>query len=254
MPASRTRGYRKSIRRTSKYGYRKRRRSSYYGSRKRVQGLAIRTARRSIASGSATRKPWRNAGFKVPYPKSEIKHLQTTGNNAVSTTMQVADLCYQITQGSGVSNRIGNEILIKNVQVRGHVTASTTTVLQHCRLVLIYDKQPNGAYPAFTDIYLAASCDSLPRLDIANRFIIFKEWYFPIEGYVTASITGGGISSSYLIDENIPVNCPIKYGANAGAVADLRSGNLFFMQIGDVAAAATNPYATISLQVDYFDT
>lgn len=158
-----------------------------------------------------------------------------------------------IIQGSTVGQRIGNEIVVKSVQIRGHCTASTTTVLTHNRLILLVDKQPNGATPAFTDIYNSNSCDSLPRTDTQDRFYILKEWYFPIEGYQTGTLTAGGVPSTFLIDEIIPCNVPIVYGASTGAAGDLKSGNILLVSIADVASAATNASPWLYVQVDYFD-
>lgn len=190
----------------------------------------------------------------MPYPKTEIKHYATNISSvAFSTTAQFTQLVAGITQGSGVSNRIGNEIVVKSIQIRGHCTASLTTVLNHNRLIILVDKQPNGATPAFTDIYNTASCDSLPRVDIQDRFYILKEYYFPLEGYATGTLTAGGVASSYLIDDVIPCYVPIVYGASTGGVADLKSGNILAVQIADTAAAATNSTAVLNLQIDYFD-
>lgn len=208
---------------------------------------------RLVVSGSGTRRPWKVVG---PRRKKEffLKHFTNAiGSERFSTTPVFTDLCYGITNGESDGKRIGNKIVIRQVMIRGHCTASTSTVLQTCRLVLIYDKQPNGALPAFTDIYNNAECNTLPRVDISERFTFLKEWYFPISGYQTGTLTAAGVSSTYLIDETIDCYCPIMYGASTGAASDLKEGNLFLVQIGEYASSATNPIAVLNLQVNYTD-
>jgi len=57
--------------------------------------------------------------------------------------------------GSSMFNRLGRKICLKSLQIRGKIIDNVITSpsgIAQLRLMIVYDSQANGAYPAITDI------------------------------------------------------------------------------------------------------
>ena len=54
-----------------------------------------------------------------------------------------------------MANRIGNKVIVKSVHARILISAAPGAATQEvARVMLVYDRQPNGAFPAIGDILL----------------------------------------------------------------------------------------------------
>jgi len=176
---------------------------------------------------------------------------------AWDTAGQVSDISV-VPLGTSVNQRVGKQVLLTGVQLRGTVVAGTAT-RTHCAMMLVYDREPNQAasLPAITDILNSASSNSQTNRDNAPRFKIVRRWDWPIIGTIGSTVSAPN-EVMYLIDEFVPLKrgkYPIKYtaantdGANTGKV----KGNLMLVTIGDQANGATTPSASIATRVDFED-
>ena len=62
-----------------------------------------------------------------------------------------------IAQGTTESNRVGRKCVITKILIRGHVTTASTEANNIIRMLLVLDKQANGAYPAYADVLTSIS-------------------------------------------------------------------------------------------------
>lgn len=154
-----------------------------------------------------------------------------------------------ITQGATVANRIGNKIMIKSIDMRLSFSGIATT-LATLRLMLIYDRQPNGAFPAITDILLsqpAGAAKALSGLNIANksRFQVIRDQWLDMD------------PASNLI-ELVHWYCKgrweSEFGANAGNIGDFRTGALLLVAFV-AAAGGAGPVTFMSSEcrIRYYD-
>ena len=90
----------------------------------------------------------------------------------------------QITQGNNFANRIGNEVVIKNININGLIRIHPSSSVPSCvRIVLFYDRQEQaGTLPLMTDMYdpTALSTDLAPfaklKRETVGRFQILKTY------------------------------------------------------------------------------
>lgn len=95
-----------------------------------------------------------------------------------------------IAQGTTAAQHIGRKAVMTSVLIRGWLTLSGTN--NGARIVVIYDKETNGALPAATDIF--SLNDSMSPMNLANsdRFIVVadKRPFVENQGFGPTPTTG----------------------------------------------------------------
>lgn len=153
-------------------------------------------------------------------------------------------------QGATVANRIGNKVVVRSIQGRialrsGGVATATST----SRMLIVYDRQPNGAFPALADILLnqpAGVGNPLSSINIANksRFLFIRDM---------------------LIDQNPGVNVApsfsfyckgrweVDFGSSTNAIADMKTGAIYFIFFYCDAVVAPPTLQASNFRVRYYD-
>lgn len=115
----------------------------------------------------------------------EVKFFDTTNTGtALATTGVITNSSLNlIPQGILENNRIGRKCTIKKIQFRGVIqfNSSTTESGEVVRIMVVWDKQANGAAATITDILETADEKSFNNLSNKNRFVTLKDWYFPVQ-------------------------------------------------------------------------
>lgn len=136
-----------------------------------------------------------------------------------------------ITQGDTIASRQGNHINTLSCQIVGVaklVPAAGAVSASVAEMMLIFDKQPNGAVAAPADVINGTTITAaLKNRANDDRFEIVRKWKFPM-------MPKAGVSTAYnndvmVLDEYFKFKREFVYGATVGAVTDLRSGNLFLL-------------------------
>ena len=127
-----------------------------------------------------------------------------------------------VAQGSSAITRIGRKILMKSILVQGSLTNSNA----FGRILIVYDRQPNGALPAATDVLTSNTMMAVQNLDNRDRFIILAD-IFP---YAQDESLAGEINGAPMCYKRyIKCNLETVYGGNAGTIADINSGSIIMM-------------------------
>lgn len=140
-------------------------------------------------------------------------------------------------KGTGPSDRDGDHVIIKQVQIRGTVwwgpMSDQTDVYDPIQLAiyLVLDTQTNGAQLNAEDVMVATDPEEFAfrNLQYKKRFKILKAWRFGLnqvvamtDGANTASIGG---NQRYFSCNN-KCNIPVDFVGNAGTVADIGDNSL----------------------------
>lgn len=215
-------------------------------------------------------------GAKCGKSKQETKFLDTSLTNLLSTTMEFVSLNTPLF-GTEFYQRVGNSMCLKSISINGGLqyAYNAGAVQDYVRLAIVYDKQPNAAFPAaaatlFQEVYDSGSAASYAESGInpvnKDRFIVLWTKRFQVPGLVTAiGNTGGGGSPA-----NNPPNIMVsindltidvfkKLGGmetrfnttNGGTIADITTGSLLWVtQATDNApgTAAWTFYGTARLR------
>ena len=121
--------------------------------------LAARS--KSVAKSNTMSTPINRGGFgpyskRLPfYRQSELKLVDVAQtSNVISTTAYFNVLNIPVA-GASFYQRVGNEIEMKSLHLIGNITCTgqpSAGAVDYCRIMILYDRQPNGAYPTAADV------------------------------------------------------------------------------------------------------
>lgn len=175
--------------------------------------------------------------FSKKMKAMELKSFDTALNFTYDVTTEVpaTGQLALIVEGDTIANRDSQKIQVSSIQIRATLTytpAAAAVASDVTDLYLIYDKQPNGAAATVSgdanSVFTGTISSEMLRL-VANqdRFKILK--HFQHTWNATAGVTTAYNRMSQSIDWYKKFDLPIHYGASAGAITDLRTGNLFLV-------------------------
>lgn len=168
---------------------------------------------------------------------------------AVEQTGTVLILANGCIAGSQNFNRIGRKISLKSLQIRGFLQPtdfSTNATL--ARMLVIFDKQANGAAPTFANIVtsqnIAGTTSSvvtdMVNLDNRDRFEVIRDKMFVLGRSNNTATQTSDTAFPLIVEEYIKLgNREVVYNAGtAGTVGDIQSGSLYVIWISSEANAS----------------
>lgn len=197
-------------------------------------------------------------GFRGTYSRAQVekKYIDTAAADyACNTTGSVTclNLC---NEGTGVSQRVGRKICLKSVQVRGRVNPVDNTTVDQCvRVMLIWDKQVNGVIATIAEILSAATSESFMNLDNRERFVVIMDKQFVLGAQDSATgYTGSPTIHPINKYKKLPEGSFTIYDGTGAGIADINTGALYLVTIGDqTAASAVGGTARLACRVRYTD-
>lgn len=223
---------------------RQRRQASY--SLNRLVGTTPGTGRPLYATGRGSMGVGEVKFFDVDVANPAAGLLETASVAATVPTNAFVGITQlnSVLQGATSYNRIGAKILIKSVNVRGTFRLlGTAPVSEAFRFMIVFDRQPNGAYPSLASVLSdnisgATSFHSAINMSYKDRFVILRDQYR------TLSPAG---NTALVISEHIKTKLETQYKANAGTIGDISTGALYL-----ICFALTAPGAASYIAMDDF--
>jgi len=175
---------------------------------------------------------------------------------STSGLVQMVNVCQQ---GVGISQRVGNKICMKSLRLRFVIQPTGNAGGQfgeNLRFMVIYDRNPNGMYPAsnliLSQISQANTVIAGTYLDNLNpnlldRFVTMldKRVYLPAldtaNGVASTYLTTPTVMDSFIIDEFVKLrDLETIYSATSSpmVVANVQVGALYLLAMGDIAAGS----------------
>lgn len=125
--------------------------------------------------GDVARKAYAGYKYLRGMINSEKFHITTNVAGNVTTTTSVNHLT-AVAQGDADPGRSGNSILVRGLSYNYTFTISPSAVASQCRVVVVQDKQQVGdTAPAWTDVFTAATPESLMNVNTLGRFSILYD-------------------------------------------------------------------------------
>ncbi len=206
-------------------------------------GYGKRQKRAGYGRGAMVLAPRRQRFAAAPayFARGETKFFDTDLDaifGTIATTMESANLNI-IAQGNTESQRIGRKVILRRVDVKGvliiPLSADAADTSEVVRLLLVCDKQTNGAAFTATDIWDTDSIRSFNNLANSSRFRVLQSKTFDMN--CTAG-SGRGSTDTLAFGENsisfkmgVNLNLPIEFdnSATTGAVTTQRSNSLWLV-------------------------
>lgn len=255
--------------------------------RVRVQGNAlVPYGRTTYVVPSALRQGPRNVkkGVDTPLVASQVESTMDNTNDIVTVNLLQA--------GTGSWNRIGRLVQMKSLRIRlratcewnlspfmgggGTPTATPPNRLdsRHLRMVVVYDKQPNGSLPQRTEIFQykdssgneTGDWNGFLAYDNMERFTILKDEMvtfevpnIPFLEERPRGVSGEAsmevlqyiyppINSERMLDVYLPLNLRSNYKAESTppTISDISTGALYVIFMCDPAQAGSPPIISVS--------
>ena len=159
--------------------------------------------------------------------------------------------------GSAFYNRIGAKVTMKSIHVKVKVSPRVPTVAptgnnQLIRMMLVYDRQTNGAMPQLNTILADWDFEGTSTTGMMSgmnptqtgRFVILREHW--IQQFNVNNVAGLVGSANSLMEQDGQwwVNWFVKlkdletvYQASTGGIGDIQNGGLYLIMFGDAAAS-----------------
>ena len=186
--------------------------------------------------------------------QGEMKYFdteRTQGNLAASTDWTATEyppnvgtpntICVPV-QGTAINNRVGREVTVYKIKVRGLITVSAQTGQNAgdnysvCRVALVQDTQTNGAQAQGEEIFAAPvtasavqASSSFQSLANTGRFKVWKDKWIVMEDPNMANDTGAtggivttGIAKRFSFVKTFKKGLKVRFnGTNGGTIADI---------------------------------
>lgn len=189
----------------------------------------------------------------VKYFDTQINMKLVTPGVVLSTSLNPVAL------GSTDGTRIGTLTDAHSWRLNGVVipdNSKATTALDCCEIVIFWDAAPNGAVPAFTDVFQQNSCPSFPNINNTSRFQVLHSELISLPQMTTdagGQTTSGTGNEAYTcadytqasrvvtIQKFMPPGFQTKYTggtSTGGTIASTRSGSINIAVNSNTATAA----------------
>lgn len=168
-------------------------------------------------------------------------------------------------EGAGFYNRIARRTRGVSLEIRGHITPTVNNANivadQFARVMILYDRQMNGAVPAVTTVLLdynnngATTTTSFSGLnmDYRDRFLVLRDRKIKLPGMgvngapttALTSIYQGDLKDGLMVyHEFIRLNgLETQYKASAGSQGDIATGGFVILLISEADAGNPAPGA-----------
>jgi len=207
-------------------------------------GRKIQKLKAAKASAVAHSVGTRTVAVERPMKPLEKRNIDTAydissglGVETAITPIKCISVC---SPGANANNRLGRKILIKSIFVRGRVWATSgMTGAAFFRMMIIQDREPNGALPVIANIMQDDEIHGLMNLNNGQRYKVLAEINLGGEGMSLANRIG------YVFERYVKTNIVAHYkdGAGAGDATDIQANGLYavvYIGGGSMGAASCN--------------
>lgn len=207
---------------------------NYSGKKRKTDTDVVRAIRRAVQPKLAHQRQLQPYG-KVDAPErkaidyaSAIYDCDTTGSVTVINL---------IGQGSDFGQRIGRQVTCTAIQMEGHIQGQLTGNASKCRVMFIWDSQPNGVLATVNQILSNSTAASFMNLNFRDRFKVLMDHNVALQGYLeAANATGASTVSNISFYKRIFYKTT--FSGTTATIGDIQTGALLMLTVGDNAPGA----------------
>ena len=226
---------------------------------------------KSITTKYAAKKKREIKTLDIIFPQNYVRvYVSDTLTGITFNDSPTLQNLVRVNQGAGISNRIGNKIALKSLRIRATLDVTGnggTPPPQNARMMIIYDRQVNGVYPAVDNILSDVNTsntvtpgDYLSSINpnFYDRFIVLCDKIFIIGSTPIAGGTDFGPTEQkgFVIDEFIKLKgleTQFSTSTNASPISNLNTGALYLIGFGDQSNGNEPYYMNAKFRLRYYD-
>lgn len=215
-------------------------------------------------------RPYQNAGVFSRGSEYKRCDLPQTLFNLNATTY--TRLLNGVQTGAANYNRVGSKICMKTLHIWGQIEALPRTITDEdfCRVVVVYDRQCNGAAPTWAEVMTSRDDQGTATNDVwsqfnydnKDRFIVLFDKRYHLPSYTN---TAGVITNVSMADTNNVyefnryiklkgLETHYKASSNPAAVGDIATGSLYLLSLGQAASGSEGYRGEFSCRLRFKDT
>lgn len=194
----------------------------------------------------------RQPTFSPRVVKGEIKTVDIPLTSSNFVTTPTAILLNGVATGTNFVNRIGAKTFMKSIQFKANIQNILTSVEGVLRMLIVYDKQPNGALATIADVIesrdsansSSTTIYSCPKVENRDRFDIIRDktWHAPSvtnTGGVLTNLSYPSNDDEMEFSEFIKLKKKTTYKENTAVIGAISTGSLLMFLL---ASGTTNAY------------
>jgi len=161
----------------------------------------------------------------------------------------MSDSLNAMAQGAAETQRIGNRIKLTSVHLRGKVIlppSALTAVEDTVRILILLDRQANGAAPAVTDVLTTADYRAFNNMNNKGRFQTLVDETIDLcyQTGVNATPAYAAVSKSFMMNKK-GLGISLMYSTSTPGIADVRTNNIVVLAISSGGVATLEYIARI---------
>lgn len=181
--------------------------------------------------------------------RQEIKTVDLAPANYACDTTGTVTALNLMEAGADYNNRVGRRIAMKSLYLRGQFVAEGSPANQsYCRIIIVYDAQPNGSLPAWSDVVLSqtqvvgtTSSTVFDQINLNNRdrFKIVAD-ITRVMPYTNNGGTAIGPDAPHAKEQEVleyrklgGLETIYKNSSSPGVIGDISSGSLIMLTFGN---------------------
>lgn len=177
-----------------------------------------------------------------------ISKAQDTLINYTTTNTGDVQLLNGIANGFSFFNRVGSQVSNTRCEYRYALDNTLNDVAAITKIAFVWDSQPDGTLPAYTDIFQDSTgfsdYTSPENWGNGHRFTILQEFY--------VNLNMGEVLTFADMDELSLRGLVSTYTGSAGAMANVTSGALYHVTCSDKAVGSSPTFRQTS-RVYFYD-
>jgi len=209
----------------------------------------VRPTVKSYSKKKFYKKKSNNKTSVVPY-NPEWKAIDISDVSTPTDVGSAIILLNGLTKGTEVNQRVGRKFTMKSIDIKFGIHFATPFTPQTVRVLLLYDKAPNGSYPSLTqDVIVETGSVYAPfssrNLEHMERMQCLMDRRYTLDTY-----GNGRIVDSYYKKGEWPV---IFNGDNNGTISDICHGAIYWITYGDQAPAGNPGFFRFYSRIRFLD-
>lgn len=181
---------------------------------------------------------------------TELHYFGANATGDITTTGTV-NLCNGMAQGPDVDERLGNKIVMKSLEIRLLMTneIGMLHIRSPVRMLVVYDRQTNGAAPAYTDV-CSATMVGITNIANRDRFLILKD---TIIEFNTMGATNVGVGLVQIVKKFYfdLKGLTATFSSAAAGVGAIMTGGVFVLLEGVIPVGSVDIDATLTTRLRY---
>lgn len=252
------------------------------GTKRTFAGRAVpkgyQAKRRRMVAGVMPRRAARAsiaAILKSQGRKGEVKSIDGVGGNtnALTSGLNATGLVRAINLvavGSSFFNRIGRKVEMKSLHLTGSIVPTgNAATADYGRILVVYDRQTNGALPVISDILQGTDClgasatSNFSNVNLNNRerFLILADHRIFLPGVLATGINAAYTDSAQPVANNVNRFIKLKgllthYKADSATpvIGDIATGALYLVTLAGNAAGSDGWVGELNTRLRFDDT